>query len=597
MTNPSVDRRSLLKGVAVAGAALALPRAFDPVAAAAPASDGIFGYGVASGDPTGHSVIIWTRATPPRRESSDPVATPGSGLGAPITVRWEVARDSRFRRVVARGKVRTSARRDHTVKVDVRHLNPYTRYYYRFSSNGETSPTGRTQTAADIPGETHALRMALVSCSNYTGGYFTAYRALAQRDDLDFVLHVGDYIYEYGNGADRYGPASLAGVRDSQPPTETIDLTGYRLRHALHKADPDLQAAHRQHAWITIFDDHEVANNAWAAGAGNHQGSEGDYFVRRAQAMQAYLEWMPFRLPNQSQSTPHQGTRFFRRFTFGDLGDLSIVETRQNRSLQVTVPGVPFDGFVPVGLSPAIDGAIAHPGRHLPEPEQLTWIKDGLRQKRRWHLLGNQVMVTPVLYPGAALGAPGLTFVNADQWDGYTADRTNLLTHAAAQPSAVRGDVVVLTGDIHASFVGDLPVAATPGSPSYTSAGVEFVCPSVTSDGFVEVLAGTKDLIGKPPEVVVGATRQAIGAALGVNPWLRYIDGVSHGFAIIDVTPERVQADYHHTPAPTSAQPDPRTVPTVVPTYARSFQTLAGSRRATAASGPVGPRSDRPRGA
>ena len=303
----SVDRRSLLKGVAAASAALAVPRLFDPAAAAAPASKGIFGYGVASGDPTGDAVVIWTRATPPPKGKGDPIATPGSGLGAPIPVRWQVSRDSGFTRVVAHGTVMTSAASDHTVKVDVTGLDPYTRYYYRFQSLGEYSETGRTQTAGDVAGETHALRMALVSCSNYTGGYFNAYRTIAERDDLDFVLHVGDYIYEYGNGADRYGPASLAGVRDSQPATETIDLEGYRLRHALHKADADLQAAHRQHPWITIFDDHEVANNAWAAGAGNHQGTEGDYLARRAQAMQAYLEWMPFRLPDQSQSTPAPG--------------------------------------------------------------------------------------------------------------------------------------------------------------------------------------------------------------------------------------------------------------------------------------------------
>ena len=593
MTTPSLDRRTLLKGVAAATAALAVPRVFDPAAAAAPAGKGIFGYGIASGDPTADSVIIWTRATPPARPG-EPLATPGSGLGRPIPVRWQVARDSRFTRVAAHGTVMTSPDSDHTVKVDVTGLDPYTRYYYRFSSLGEFSDVGRTQTAGDIAGETHALRLALVSCSNYTGGYFTAYRAIAARDDLDFVLHVGDYIYEYGNGADRYGPAALAGVRDSQPPTETIDLLGYRLRHALHKADPDCRAAHQALPWITIFDDHEVANNAWAGGAQNHQADEGPYLERRAQAMQAYLEWMPFRMPDQT--VPHQGTRFFKRFTFGDLGDLSILETRQNRSAQVTAPGVPFDGFVPIGVSPLIDGAIASPARHLPEPEQLAWLKDGLAQQgRQWHLLGNQVMVAPVLYPGAALGAPGYTFVNADQWDGYTADRTSLLTHLAAQPAAA-GDAVVLTGDIHASFSCDLPVNSSPGQSSYASAGVEFVCPSVTSDGFYEVLGNTAQLKGQPPEVVVGATRQAIGAAQQLNPWLRYIDGVSHGFVVIDVTPERVQADYHHTPVPTSAQPDPRVVPTVLPGYTRSLQTLAGTRRLSPATGPVGPRSDEPRG-
>ena len=591
MTPTSIDRRTALKSLAVGTAALAVPRVFDPVAAAAPASKGIFGYGVASGDPTGTSVVLWTRATPPGAPG-EAVATPGSGLGKPLQVRWEVARDEDFRQVVARGIVRTSADSDHTVKVDVTGLQPYTRYHYRFESRGERSPVGHTRTAPDVPGEAHALRFALVSCSNYTGGYFTAYRAIAERDDLDFVLHVGDYIYEYGNGSDRYGPPALAGVRDGQPATETIDLTGYRLRHALHKADPDAQAAHRALPWITIFDDHEVANNAWAGGAENHGPGEGDYLQRRAEAMQAYLEWMPFRMPDQAVS--HQGTRFFKRFTFGSLGDLSILETRQNRSQQVTFPQVPFDGFVPIGVNPAIDDAIASPARHLPEPEQMAWLKDGVAAPgRQWHLLGNQVMVTPVLYPGAALGAPGYTFVNADQWDGYTADRATLLEHVAAQPASA-GDVVVLTGDIHASFSCEIPLEGKPESRTYTSAGVEFVCPSVTSDGFFEVLSRTPQLAGQPPEVVVAVTQQAIGAAQQLNPWLTYIDGVSHGFAVIDVTPDRVQADYHHTPVPTSAHPDPRVDPAVVPSYARSFRTLAGTRRLSTASGPVGVRSDEP---
>ena len=591
MAPTRIDRRSALKGLAAGTAALAVPRVFDPVAAAAPAAKGIFGYGVASGDPTGTSVVIWTRATPPSPRG-EPVAAPGSGLGKPLQVRWEVARDPGFRHVVARGNERTSADSDHTLKVDVTGLAPYTRYYYRFESRGERSRVGRTRTAPDVPGEVHALRFALVSCSNYTGGYFTAYRAIAQRDDLDLVLHVGDYIYEYGNGAGRYGPPALVGVRDAQPDTETIDLEGYRLRHALHKADPDAQEAHRALPWITIFDDHEVANNAWANGAENHQADEGAYLARRADAMKAYLEWMPFRMPDQS--VPHQGTRFFKRFTFGALGDLSILETRQNRSQQVSVPGVPFDGFVPIGVNPAIDGAIASPARHLPEPEQLTWLKDGVAQQgRSWHLLGNQVMIAPVLYPGAALGAPGFTFVNGDQWDGYAADRANLLGHLSALPPQA-GDVVVLTGDIHASFSCEVPVTAVPGSASYTSAAVEFVCPSVTSDGFYEVLGGTPQLAGQPPEVVVAVTRQAIAAAQQLNPWLKFIDGVSHGFVVVDVTPERVQVDFHHTPVPSSAAPDPRVDPDVVPAYARSLQTSAGTHRVTAAQGPVGARSDEP---
>jgi alkaline phosphatase D len=585
-------RRSVLKGAALAAAAAVAPiRVFDAAAAAAPASDGIFGYGVASGDPTADAVVIWTRATPPRRRPGDPVATPGSGLGQPVSVLWEVARDPLFRRRVRHGVVRTGADSDHTVKVDVTGLEPYTRYYYRFRAEGETSPVGRTQTAPDEPGRLHALRFALVSCSNYTGGYFSAYRALGRRDDLDFVLHVGDYIYEYGNGADRYGPPELAGTRDGQPATETIDLAGYRLRHALHKADPDLALAHRQHPWITIFDDHEVANNTWATGAENHTpGTEGAFSTRRQQAYQAYLEWMPFRLPDQA-AVPHRGIRFFRRFTFGPLGDLSILETRQNRSPQVDVP--PFStiggGFIPTGI-PAVDAQLADPARHLLEPEQLGWLRDGTAGRGPWHLIGNQVVLAPVRFPGGIFGVPPqVTLLNSDQWDGYQADQAALIAHLGAQP-ATAGDAVVLTGDIHSSWAMDIPASRGPG---YTSVGVEFVCPSVTSDGFYELVRGALPP-GTPAEALVTTTQGITAAVAGTNPWIRYLDGLGHGYTLIDVTPDRVQADFHHTPRPSSALPDPRILPTAEVAYAISWQTLAGSRRLSPATGPVGPRADEP---
>ncbi len=582
--SPAVSRRGVLLGAAAGAVAAATPfRTFDEAAAAAPASDGIFGYGVASGDPTADAVIIWTRATPPPRRG-EPVAVPGSGLGRPMNVTWEVATDRRFDRVVAHGRARTSPQRDHTVKVDVRGLRPYTRYWYRFRAEGRTSAVGRTQTAPDVRGEVHALRLALVSCSNYTGGYFSAYRSIARRDDLDFVLHVGDYIYEYGNGADRYGPASLAGTRDAEPATEILTLRDYRLRHALHKRDPDLQAAHAQHPWITIFDDHEVANNAWDTGAENHSpGAEGSFARRRQDAYEAYLEWMPFRLPEQ-RVVPHRGTRFFKRFTFGDLGDLSVLETRQNRSRQVDV--APFTttggGFIP----PApVAAQLADPDRHLLEPEQLAWLEQGVAATGRpWHLIGNQVIVTPISWPGAIFGAGLPDLVNSDQWDGYQADQASLLGPLGAQPAAA-GDAVVLTGDIHWSWAMDLPSTRPAG---YTPVGVEFVCPSVTSDGFYE-------LAGASGPASVAATRGATGAVQATNPWVKYLDGVGHGYTLVDVTPERVQADFYLTPVPTAAQPDPRVVPGVEPSYAVSWQTMAGSRRVSAAAGPVGARSDRPR--
>ncbi len=596
------SRRTMLRASAVGAAAAAAGplRVFDVAAAEAPAHRGIFGYGVASGDPTGDAVVIWTRVTPPRRRPSDPVATPGSGLGAPTTVRWEVALDEDFKRVVARGVVRTSPDSDHTVKVDVTGLTPYTRYWYRFRVAEQTSPVGRTQTAPDEAGRTHALRFALVSCSNYTGGYFTTYRALGERDDLDFVLHVGDYIYEYGNGADRYGPPELAGTRDSQPAGETLVLSDYRLRHALHKADPDLQLVHAEHPFITIFDDHEVANNAWEDGAENHTpGVEGDFMTRRRAAYQAYLEWLPFRLPDQAVS--HDGTRFFKRFTFGALADLSVLETRQNRSRQIDAPGFTSTGggFIPTGASPAVDGALAAPGRHLAEPKQLSWLEDGLAEPKGWHLVGNQVILAPIRFPGAILGAPAnLLLLNSDQWDGYQADQAALLTRAGDQPAGA-GDLVVLTGDIHSSWAIDLPdtlpapgTAAFAGTP-YTSVGVEFVCPSVTSDGFYEIVRAGQPNV--PPEAVatqIDGLAQFLG---GYNSWLKYLDGVGHGYVLVDVTPERVQADFFHTPRPTTARPDPRLDPSAAPAYAVSWQTLAGARRLSAATAPIGPRSDEPR--
>ena len=465
MSPMRIDRRSALKGLAAGTAALAVPRVFDPAAAAAPAAKGIFGYGVASGDPTGTSVVLWTRATPPS-PPGQPVAAPGSGLGKPLQVRWEVARDEDFRHVVARGIERTSADSDHTVKVDVTGLQPYTRYHYRFESRGERSPVGHTRTAPDVPGEVHALRFALVSCSNYTGGYFTAYRAIAQRDDLDLVLHVGDYIYEYGNGAGRYGRRARRRARRParRPRRSTSRATGCGTRCT--RPTPT-----RRRPTAPCRGSRSSTTTRWPTTRGptgprTTRPTRGAYLERRAQAMQAYLEWMPFRMPDQS--VPHQGTRFFKRFTFGALGDLSILETRQNRSQQVRrARSVPFDGFVPIGVNPAIDGAIASPrAATCPSREQMTWLKDGVAAAGS--------AVAPARQPGD--GRPGALPRSGPRAPGpHLRQRRPVgrlrrrpgracVGHLAAQPGAA-GDVVVLTGDIHASFSCDLPVAATPGSP------------------------------------------------------------------------------------------------------------------------------------
>jgi len=589
------------RGVLLGGAAAAGLAGMSPADARAAVGDlvsrgGVFAFGVASGDPTATEVLLWTRITPV------PYAVPGSGRGPARDVHWEVAADEEFSEVVQRGRTTTSAARDHTVKVVVGGLTPYTRYWYRFRVRRELSPVGRTQTTPDEPGTTHALRLAFASCSNYTGGYFTAYRGIARRDDLDLVLHLGDYVYEYGNepavpgvpgSGDRYGPAALVGVRDHEPAVEMVSLEDYRVRHALYKTDPDAQAAHARHPWVVIFDDHEITNDAYATGAENHEEQddpgtpytgtgqpdgvrpEGDFLERRARAFQAYLEWMPIREPEQWDPQPHQGVQFFRRFSFGDLADLSVVETRQHRSQQV-----------PAVVDGAVNPALADPERQLPEREQLAWLTSGLRgSEKAWHLVGNQTVFARVLSTG---GPEGAVF-NTDQWDGYQADQAAV---TAAMGDAPVADAVVLTGDIHSSWANDLPAdtsayASGDGATGGTSAGVEFVCPSVTSNGFKEVLGSA------------AAAQDATAAFQARNPWIRYLDGIGHGFVVLDVTPERVQADFHfiRSGGDEGLDVDPRLDPEAATAHQTSYVTLRGSRRISGPVAELGPRSDEPRSA
>ncbi|NNG21143.1 alkaline phosphatase D family protein [Naumannella sp. ID2617S] len=630
-----MTRRLLLGGSAAAAALAALPLTdgIDWVAVARAAEAGGFGYGVASGDPLADRVIIWTRVTP--LVGGRP-ALPGSGLGDPLPVRWEVFADAALTCLVASGNVTATAASDHTVKVDVPGLQPYTAYYYRFTARGETSPVGRMRTAPDEAGKMHALRFGQVSCSSYTSGYFQAYRAMADRDDLDFVLHLGDYIYEYANDSGPFG----SGERAAEPAHETISLADYRLRYATHRADADCRRCHQRHPFIAIFDDHETANNAWSDGAENHNPGEGSYADRKRAGYQAYAEWLPVRITN---ADPHRGTQFFRRFTFGSLADLSVIETRQNRSEQV---GGKY-AFVLVG-DPATDATINHPGRQIMEPEQMRWLKGGLTTARTWHLIGNQVMVSPLAWPGQYLGAPqGTILSNTDAWDGYRAQQQELLSHMAAQPKS-NGDTVVLTGDIHSSWVENLvgdpaaqvrvaraaaaqvqaapgttptgPAAGRrsgeitgagdqgtaiprgvhqrlvvqPGTPAsaraLTPAGVEFVCPSITSDGLYEFARQAV----QSPTLSLAAVTAAEPVLRVLNPSLQYFNGVGHGYILIDVTPQRVQADYYYTPTPSETDPDPRRRRDAAVTYASSWQTLAGSRVATEARGPVGARRDQP---
>ena len=450
----------------------------------------VFRHGVASGDPLADRVMLWTRVTSAQRDATD--------------VSWSVATDPGMSRIVARGQGRTGAERDFTVKVDVTGLSPSTTYYYRFECEGSQSRVGRTRT---VPrGNTSRLRMGVVSCSNLPFGYFNAYAALAARPDLDAVLHLGDYFYEYANGG--FGDGTKLG-RIPSPDREVVTLADYRQRHAQYKTDPDLQDVHRQHPFIVVWDDHEFANNTWWGGAQNHnpENREGDWYVRRDAAARAFFEWMPIR-----EDAAALSPRIYRTLTFGDLADLMLLDTRLvGRDLQVERDNV---------------AAVHSPDRSLIGAAQEGWLRGELaeskRANRRWQILGQQVMFAPQTPVNQRAGNP-------DSWDGYRASRARVFD--MVEQLKVE-NFAVLTGDVHSSWAFDLPRDPFGGYDAKTgkgSLGVEFAGTSVTSTSSVGA--------GPDGEKQLADLRAA-------RPHLHYVDGRYRGYYIVDVTHERLQADY-----------------------------------------------------
>lgn len=529
-----------LRTSAVAGGALLVPAG---VAASANAADvPQFAHGVASGDPLPDGVLLWTRVTPTL------AATPGSGLGPTVEVGWEVAEDAAFSRIVRSGSFATGPERDHTVKVDVSGLAPGTGYHYRFALDGIRSAVGRTRTAPATDAEVARLRMGLVSCSNWQAGYFASYRHLAARGDLDAVLHVGDYLYEYQVGG--YGARGVT-VRPHDPVTEMISLADYRRRHAQYKTDPDLQALHAGQPWLITWDDHEYANDTWSDGAGNHQPNEGSWAVRKAAAQQAYFEWMPVRRG--------AGGEIYRRYRWGRLAELTLLDLRSYRSKQRT---------------PA-EGGFDDPSRTITGDAQMAWLKSGLTSSSaRWKLVGNSVMITPISLSGLEsefleaigelIGLPvGGVAANADAWDGYTADRQELLAHL--KDNRVR-NTVFLTGDIHTSWAANVPHDRSSYWYNGNSVATEFVTPSVTSDNIDDIL----NIPARTGSVV------AEGVLLARNWHLKNIELDSHGYSVVDVTPQRVQTDWYYL--------SDRTSPTSTVRYAESYATADGTQKVTEAS-------------
>lgn len=529
------SRREFFKRSGASAIGAAAVAQLLPIGALAADADPRFQHGVASGDPLIDRVILWTRVTPPSARAAVPV-------------RWVVATDPGLTQVVLTGSTKTNPARDYTVKVDAIGLRPNTTYYYRFSAEGGDSPVGRTKTLPQGP--TDRLRMAVVSCSNLGYGYFNVYRRIAERPDLDLVMHLGDYIYEYGDG--QYGSA-----RALEPATEIVSLTDYRQRHAQYKRDADSQAMHRQHPLVAIWDDHETANNSWQGGAENHQpATEGSWDARVAAALQAYYEWMPVRPVDTTQ--PRKNNRFY---AYGDLADLIMLEERLNgRSEQILAATRP----TPFGAGFAqSDPGFSDPAREMLGAPEQAWLADRLRTTpSRWKLLGQGVMFAQLKGVGAANAAGGGVFLNSDQWDGYEPARNRIydvLKGDASHPPV--DDVVVLTGDIHSSWAADLtqdpnnPVVATGGYDRVTGAGsraVEFVGTSITSPGI--------------DSDTTGAIANALRAT---NPHFRYVQLTRRGYMIIDVTPARVVGEWWHVDTVAS--------PSNIETFAVAFEVAHGS--------------------
>ncbi|MFC9489081.1 alkaline phosphatase D family protein, partial [Streptomyces hydrogenans] len=490
-------------------------------------------------------VLLWTRVTP------SPEAVPGSGLGADVRVDWEVAEDRGFARVVASGTTTAGAAADHTVKADVRGLRPATAYFFRFTAGGTVSPTGRTRTAPAADSAAPGVRFGVVSCANYEAGHFSAYRHLAARADLDAILHLGDYIYEYASGV---YPKAEDTVRTHEPRHEIVSLADYRTRHGRYKTDPDLQALHAAHPVVAIWDDHEFANDAWTGGAENHTpGAEGEWAARVAAAKRAYFEWMPVRASTE-------GT-VFRRLRFGRLADLHLLDLRSFRSAQAKTGS----------------GTVDDPDRTITGRAQLDWLKSGLAgSDAAWQLVGTSVMISPVAFGSlpaylleplaGLLGLPaeGIA-VNVDQWDGYTDDRKELLAHLSSR--AIR-NTVFLTGDIHMAWANDVPARAAT-YPLSASVATEFVVTSVTSDNLDDLLnvaPGTLSVV-------------AAGAVKAANRHVKWVDMDHHGYGVLDVTAERSQMDYYTV----SDKRDPA----ASASWARSYRTASGTQRVERVYQPV----------
>ncbi len=472
-----------------------------------------FYHGVASGDPTPNAVMIWTRITP--------------DVAGAVNGTWHIALDTNFTQVIQSGTFSTDSTVDYTVKIDVGGLQPNTWYFYEFTAFGRNSLTGRTRTAP-VSGVAQ-LRFAFVSCSNYPGGYFNSYDRIKERNDIDAILHLGDYIYEYASN--QFG--STRG--DQLPSYEILNLADYRQRYSTYRLDKSTQKMHQQYPFISIWDDHETANNAYHDGAENHTpGTEGPWDFRKAAGQQAYNEWLPLRLPEAGNPN-----KIWRKISYGNMADIFMLDTRlYARTLQ--------------------GGTVTDTSKHLIGEAQLQWLKTELMNSTaKWKIIAQQVMVGNL--------TPFNLVINNDQWDGYQADRKKL--YDVILNNNIK-NIIVLTGDIHTAWAMDLPynTATYNAATGAGSVGVEFVCTSVTSQSSPVALDGIYPLIS------------------ALLPHIKYVDLYKKGYGILDLKDSIAQGNFYSVNTVTTRD--------TVQRYETGWYTLAGTRwlkKATAPSVKIDP--------
>jgi phosphodiesterase/alkaline phosphatase D-like protein len=475
---------------------------------------------VASGDPTPDGVVLWTRVS--------------VGAADTVEVHWTVATDPSLASPVAGGTAVAVPDGDHTVHVTVAGLVPATTYWYGFRVGDEASPVGRTRTLPAPDGPVERIRIGVVCCAHYATGYFNAYARLAERD-VDLVLHLGDYIYEAEAKHERW-------TRYHRPRGRCLTLPDYRARHGQYKTDPDLQALHARHPVVAVWDDHELAGNAWWDGAAGHTPlTDGDWPRRRAAAVRAYREWMPSGLPD-----PSDPYRIWRTVQLGPLADLVLLDTR------LVGRERPAAGRRPVV-------GVRRRDRALLDRAQWTWLEETLgsgaagevggrrdevptrspgtvpTDRQRWALVASQVVMAPIHLLaargglGRRLGAVGDgLIVNSGQWDGYPEERERLLRLLAGRG----GPALVVSGDLHSSWVSQLALEHGRGAP----VAAEFTVPAVSAPTFARALA---------PKV--RGARSALERLIRrANPHVAWVDTASHGYLLLDVTADRVEGRWWH---------------------------------------------------